>query len=161
MLLTSSDTKRTLMYSCLQIPPREKWFQYVRRVYTTAINFHCITPLVKPPFCCTVSMLQVYFTHLCYVNFWAQEHHFIEKKILKFFIFSKSILWHPVIHTRVHFSINFTVHYWVHFRIKKLPQTKKFEKCKPWEHPRKVNCGRVYSMRTYWTQFSLGGICKQ
>ena len=25
--------------SCLQIPPRENWFQYVHRVYTTAINF--------------------------------------------------------------------------------------------------------------------------
>ena len=25
--------------SCLQIPPRENWFQYVRRKYWTAINF--------------------------------------------------------------------------------------------------------------------------
>ena len=39
MLLSSLDTKRTLehwcIYSCLQISPREKWFQYVRtrRVY--------------------------------------------------------------------------------------------------------------------------------
>ena len=31
------------IYSCLQIPPRENWFQYVRRVYANAINFHCIT----------------------------------------------------------------------------------------------------------------------
>ena len=47
MLLTSSDTKRTLcIYSCLQIPPRENWFQYVRRVYATAINFPCIITLV-------------------------------------------------------------------------------------------------------------------
>ena len=30
------------IYSCLQIPPRDNWFQYVRRVYTTAINFPCI-----------------------------------------------------------------------------------------------------------------------
>ena len=30
------------IYSCLQSPPREKWFQFVRRVYTTAINFPCI-----------------------------------------------------------------------------------------------------------------------
>ena len=43
MLLTSSDTRRTLIiYSCLQIPPKENWFQYARRVYTTAINFPCI-----------------------------------------------------------------------------------------------------------------------
>ena len=46
MPLTSSDTKRTLMYSCLQIPPREKWFQYVRSVYATAINFPCIITFI-------------------------------------------------------------------------------------------------------------------
>ena len=34
------------IYSCLQISPRENWFQYVRRVYTTAINFPCIITLV-------------------------------------------------------------------------------------------------------------------
>ena len=33
------------IYSCLQIPPRENWFQYVRRVYATAINFPCIISL--------------------------------------------------------------------------------------------------------------------
>ena len=33
------------IYYCLQIPPRENWFQYVRRVYTTAMNFPCITSL--------------------------------------------------------------------------------------------------------------------
>ena len=39
MLLTPSDTKRTIwwIYYCLKIPPRENW--YVRRVYATAINF--------------------------------------------------------------------------------------------------------------------------
>ena len=36
--------------SCLQIPPRENWFQYVRRVYATAINFPCITTLNKQVF---------------------------------------------------------------------------------------------------------------
>ena len=46
-LLTSSDTKRTLMHLFLfTILPRENWFQYVRRVYTTAINFPCIVPLL-------------------------------------------------------------------------------------------------------------------
>ena len=34
------------IYSCLQIPPRENWFQYVRREYATAINFPCIIILV-------------------------------------------------------------------------------------------------------------------
>ena len=34
------------IYSCLQIPPRENWFQYVRRVYATAINFPCIITLI-------------------------------------------------------------------------------------------------------------------
>ena len=30
------------IYSCLQIPPRDNWSQYVRRVYATAIKFPCI-----------------------------------------------------------------------------------------------------------------------
>ena len=34
---------------------------------------------VKRPFCCTVSILQVYFTYLCYITFWALEHNFIEE----------------------------------------------------------------------------------
>ena len=33
------------IYFCLQIPPRENWFQHVRRVYATAINFPCIITL--------------------------------------------------------------------------------------------------------------------
>ena len=33
------------IYSCLQIPLRENWFQYLRRVYTTAIIFPCIITL--------------------------------------------------------------------------------------------------------------------
>ena len=33
------------VYSCLQIAPRENWFQYVRRVYATSINFPCISTL--------------------------------------------------------------------------------------------------------------------
>ena len=143
----------------------------------------------KTPFCCTFSILQLYFTHLWYINFWVLEHHFIEKKIMTFFIFFKSILWHPVIHSRVHFSICFTLRYRVHFSIcftlhsrvhfsicftlryrvhfsiKILPQTKKIEKCKPWEHPRYLYKEKLiavlYTLRTFWNQFFLGGICKQ
>ena len=33
------------IYSCLQIPPRENWFQHERRVYAITINFPCITTL--------------------------------------------------------------------------------------------------------------------
>ena len=59
MLLTSSNTKPTkrCLYSCLQIPPKENWFQSVRRVYATAVNFPCIITLplgyqiVKLPKC--------------------------------------------------------------------------------------------------------------
>ena len=40
ILLTSSDTERTLMHL---FPPKENWFQYVRRVCTTVINFPCLT----------------------------------------------------------------------------------------------------------------------
>ena len=47
MLLTSSDTKGTLMHLFLftNSAQRELQFQYVRREYETAINFPCITPL--------------------------------------------------------------------------------------------------------------------
>ena len=40
---------------------------------------------VKRTFCCTVFILQVYFTYLCYITCWALEYHFIEnlKLILK------------------------------------------------------------------------------
>ena len=34
------------MYSCLQIPSRENWLQYVLRVYATAINFPYIRTLI-------------------------------------------------------------------------------------------------------------------
>ena len=32
---------------------------------------------VKRPFCWTVSILQVYFTYLCYITCWALDYHFI------------------------------------------------------------------------------------
>ena len=40
---------------------------------------------VKRPFRCTVSILQVYFTYLCFITFWALEYHFKEnlKLLLK------------------------------------------------------------------------------
>ena len=41
------------IYSCLQLPPKENWYQYVRRVYATAIKFPCITTLCTPRFCIT------------------------------------------------------------------------------------------------------------
>ena len=39
---TRIPNKNWCIYSCLQIPPRKNWFQYVRRVYATAIKFPCI-----------------------------------------------------------------------------------------------------------------------
>jgi len=47
MLLTSSDTKRTLMHLFLftNSAQRELVLIYVRRVYTTAISFPCISTL--------------------------------------------------------------------------------------------------------------------
>ena len=40
--------KHWCIYSCLQTPPSENWFQCVRRVYVTAISFPCIITLVLP-----------------------------------------------------------------------------------------------------------------
>ena len=59
MLLTLSDTKKHwCIYSCLQIPPRENWFQYVRRVYATAIIFPSIITLSQPIFRIMIQQLQ-------------------------------------------------------------------------------------------------------
>jgi len=51
MLLTSSDTKRTLMHLLLftNSAQLENWFQYERRVNATAINFPCISTLSQLP----------------------------------------------------------------------------------------------------------------
>ena len=47
MLLSYSDTSRTLMHLFLftNFAQREPWFQNVRRVYATSINFPCIITL--------------------------------------------------------------------------------------------------------------------
>ena len=41
----------------LQIPPRENWFLYVRRVYATAINFPCSITLLDSVFSRFISIL--------------------------------------------------------------------------------------------------------
>ena len=50
MLLSSSDTRRTLMHLFLFTPPRDNWFHYVCREYATAINFPYIITLLKVDF---------------------------------------------------------------------------------------------------------------
>ena len=67
MLLTYSDTKQAL--SCLQIPPRENWFQYVRRLYATAINFPCIKFLITAP-CTPFHILLTLPLNIAQVNGW-------------------------------------------------------------------------------------------
>ena len=49
------------------------------------LEWNLLEKSVKRPFCCTVSILHVYFTYLCYITFWALVYHFIEnlKLILK------------------------------------------------------------------------------
>ena len=42
--------EHSCIYSCLQIPPKENWFQYARRVYATANNFPFISTLVRGRF---------------------------------------------------------------------------------------------------------------
>ena len=44
------------IYSCLQIPARESWFQYVQKVYATAINFPCIITLIGPIYLCSLQL---------------------------------------------------------------------------------------------------------
>ena len=49
------------------------------------LEWNLLKKSVKRPFCCTVSILQVYFTYLCYITCWALDYHFIEnlKLLLK------------------------------------------------------------------------------
>jgi len=49
------------------------------------LEWNLLEKSVKRPFCCNVSILQVYFTYLCNITFWALEYHFIEnlKLLLK------------------------------------------------------------------------------
>ena len=67
MLLTSSDTRRTLMHLFLftnSTKREENWFQYVRRVYATAINFPCISTLVSVTLHAKMEMLHLHRFHL-------------------------------------------------------------------------------------------------
>ena len=48
------------------------------------VEWNLLDISVKRPFCCTVSILKVYFTYLCYITFGALEHHFIENLKLIF-----------------------------------------------------------------------------
>ena len=54
------------IYSCLQIPPRENWFQYVRRVYETANNFPCIKSL-----CWSLLFMSLWVGKLIKFPFWS------------------------------------------------------------------------------------------
>ena len=78
IILLISTTTETLenTISCCDMQPK-------RIEYILEGNF--LEKSVKRPFCCIVSILQVYFTYLCYMTLWALEHHFIEnlKLLLK------------------------------------------------------------------------------
>ena len=51
--------------------------QYSKRI-EYILEGNLLEKSVKRPFCCTVFILEVYFTYLCYITFWALEYHFIE-----------------------------------------------------------------------------------
>ena len=52
------------------------------------------------------------------ITFWTLVHLFNETNVLEnYWIFSKSILWEPVMHSRVHFNISLILHSLVHFSI--------------------------------------------
>ena len=51
-----------------------KYIQKIKYI----LEWNLLEKSAKRPFCCTVSILQVYFTYLCYITCWALEYHFIE-----------------------------------------------------------------------------------
>ena len=65
--------------SCIYIYPGECiLYLYQPRRIAYILEWNLLGKSVKRPFCCTVSILQVYFTYLCYITFWALEYHFIK-----------------------------------------------------------------------------------
>ena len=74
MLLTSSDTKRTLMHLFLftNSAQRELVSMYTQSIYTTTINFPCITPLGKTKI--THALLWVSFNETLEFPFWGPMH---------------------------------------------------------------------------------------
>ena len=62
----------------LQIFEQIKKYQNVKDKENRIYEGNLLEKSVKRPFCCTVSILQVYFTYLCYITFWALKYHFIE-----------------------------------------------------------------------------------
>ena len=50
------------------IPPRENWFQYVRRVYATAINFPCIIFLLSQMLFPSSNFCRVFFSRLSWTQ---------------------------------------------------------------------------------------------
>ena len=99
MLLSFLDTKRTLMLLFLftNTTQREPWFQYVRRVYATAINFSCISTLYTPIFltCCLFVYIPIYLSavqylvYLVYLSIFLSDFlNLINSSRPNFFIFS-------------------------------------------------------------------------
>ena len=58
--------------SCLQMSPGENWFQYVRRVYASEINFPCIITLARLTF--EIKKINKYFYFLI-LPFYRMEWH--------------------------------------------------------------------------------------
>jgi len=54
------------------------WCVIQAKIIEYILEWNLLEKSVKRPFCCTISILQVYFTYFCYITFWALAHHFIE-----------------------------------------------------------------------------------
>ena len=70
--LIKEELRMTIYISISSIENRIYREEFTRKKCKTALG-------------CTVSILQVYFTYLCYITCWALEYHFIEnlKLLLK------------------------------------------------------------------------------
>ena len=68
------------IYSCLLSPPRESWFQWVRRVYATTTNLSCISTLHLPNNH-VLRVIQVMKKGLCQIRYLPWESLFLWKLI--------------------------------------------------------------------------------
>ena len=79
--MQAASTEQRLEWTGIQTIPQYEFCKVIEYI----LEGNLLEKSVKRPFCCTVSILQVYFTYLCHITCWALEYHFIEnlKLLLK------------------------------------------------------------------------------
>ena len=78
MFFLWNEMQCTFMIQCPEYEIFCKCKEFGAKRIEYILEWNLLEKSVKRQFCCPVSILQVYFTYLCYITFWSLEHHFIE-----------------------------------------------------------------------------------